>query len=64
MRDGVYNKKDVDDLDKSKTDAKDKESAKDDGVDETLNIDVLDDENLTEAVLKRVVERLLRHRSK
>jgi len=41
--------------DKSKTHA---------GVDETLNLDVLDDENLTEAVLKRVVERLLRARRK
>lgn len=61
MRDGVYNKKDIDDLDKSKTDTKDKEGA---GVDETLNIDVIDDENLTEAVLKRVVERLLRNRRK
>jgi len=30
--------------------------------DETLNIDVIDDENLTEAVLQRVVERLLRRK--
>jgi len=30
--------------------------------DETLDIDLIDDENLTEAVLKRVVERLLRHK--
>ena len=30
--------------------------------DETLNLDVLDDEALTEAVLKRVVERLLRRK--
>ena len=30
--------------------------------DETLNIDVIDDEALTEAVLKRVVERLLRRK--
>ena len=31
---------------------------------EDLNLDVIDDENLTEAVLKRVVERLLRARRK
>ena len=30
--------------------------------DETINLDVIDDEELTEAVLKRVVERLLRHK--
>jgi len=30
--------------------------------DETLNIDVIDDEHLTEAVLQRVVERLLRRK--
>tara|TARA_R110002060_G_scaffold6146_4_gene9448 strand:+ start:2552 stop:3229 length:678 start_codon:yes stop_codon:yes gene_type:complete len=30
--------------------------------DETLNLDVIDDEELTEAVLKRVVERLLRRK--
>jgi len=41
--------------DKSKTHA---------GVDETIDLDVIDDENLTEAVLKRVVERLLRARRK
>ena len=29
---------------------------------EDLNLDVIDDENLTEAVLKRVVERLLRRK--
>mgnify|MGYP003659746498 CR=1 FL=1 len=29
---------------------------------ETLNLDVIDDEELTEAVLKRVVERLLRRK--
>jgi hypothetical protein len=39
--------------DKSKTHA---------GVDETLEIDVVDDEALTEAVLKRVVERLLKRK--
>tara|TARA_R110000744_G_scaffold120045_1_gene223735 strand:- start:391 stop:1023 length:633 start_codon:yes stop_codon:yes gene_type:complete len=36
----------------------------DDGIDETIDLDVIDDENLTEAVLKRVVERLLRSRRK
>ena len=30
--------------------------------DEELEIDVIDDEHLTEAVLKRVVERLLRRK--
>ena len=30
--------------------------------DEELNIDMIDDEDLTEAVLKRVVERLLRRK--
>ena len=30
--------------------------------DEALNIDVIDDEHLTEAVLKRVVERLLKRK--
>ena len=39
--------------DKSKTHA---------GVDETLELEVIDDEALTEAVLKRVVERLLRRK--
>jgi len=32
------------------------------GVDETLNLDVIDDDALTEAVLRRVVERLLRRK--
>jgi len=41
--------------DKSKTHA---------GVDETIDLDVIDDTHLTEAVLKRVVERLLRLRRK
>ena len=45
---GPYNRKDIDE--KKDTDAKD----------ENLGIDVVDDEDLTEAVLKRVVERLLR----
>ena len=39
--------------DKSKTHA---------GVDETLNLNVIDDEDLTEAVLQRVLERLLRRK--
>ena len=43
---------------------KDKDEDDEDEVSEKLNLDVIDDENLTEAVLKRVVERLLRHRRK
>ena len=42
----------------------DDEDEDEEEVSEKLNLEVLDDENLTEAVLKRVVERLLRLRRK
>jgi len=57
-RRGPYNRKD----DKKKTPAN--RDDEDEEVDEALNLEVLDDEELTEAVLKRVVERLLRRRRK
>ena len=47
-----YNRKD-----KDKDKDKDKEEEE---VEEALNLEVIDDEALTEAVLKRVVERLLK----
>jgi len=50
---GPYNRKDI-------TERGDKKEGG--GVDETLNLDVIDDEELTEAVLKRVVTRLLRRK--
>ena len=50
MRDAAMNRKDIDE--------------KKDTEDDALGIDVVEDEDLTEAVLKRVVERLLRARRK
>lgn len=62
----AYNRKDITEMgDKDDKFAdKDKDEDDEDEVSEKLNLDVIDDENLTEAVLKRVVERLLRHRRK
>lgn len=60
------NKGDIKDADRKKKGhhgkgPKTKETAKEEGeLDETLELDVIDDEALTEAVLKRVVERLLK----
>jgi|21_taG_2_1085346.scaffolds.fasta_scaffold01405_7 hypothetical protein len=51
---------DTDKGDKDFTWRKGKKSKTHSGVDETLEIDVVDDEALTEAVLARVVERLLK----
>jgi len=67
MRDKApYNKKDLDesedtDEEETTTEAKAKDEDEDaEEVSEDLNLEVVDDEALTEAVLKRVVERLLK----
>jgi len=57
-RRGPYNRKD-DEKEKKTPANRDDE---DEEVDEALNLEVLDDEALTEVVLKRVVERLLRRK--
>jgi hypothetical protein len=60
MRD-AYNRKDK----KEETPANREDKAEEEeDIDETININLVDDEALTEAVLKRVVERLLRARRK
>ena len=65
---GPYNKKDLDesedtDEEETTTEAKAKDEDEDaEEVSEDLNLEVVDDEALTEAVLKRVVERLLKRK--
>ena len=56
---GTYNKKDLDESETTEAKAKDEDEDAEE-VSEDLNLEVVDDEALTEAVLKRVVERLLK----
>jgi hypothetical protein len=56
---GPYNKKDLDESETTEAKAKDEDEDAEE-VSEDLNLEVVDDEALTEAVLKRVVERLLK----
>jgi hypothetical protein len=59
MRNKAYNRKDDEKEDKTPANRDDDD---DETTNEELNLEVLDDEELTEAVLKRVVERLLRRK--